>query len=257
MSNNKQTKGVYSKPKVKKPVEKIEEQVESNLIDPEIAEAHPIDLEVFETKLFVEEEPEEINIEPHVEGEKIAEVLEKYHNIDAQAEIETLLEEEPEEEVELVKDDKLTKQLEELQSKIEKFQTIQVVPASPEPTGLEYSEDYHLDLNAEKTLVDKSFEEPESMYTLTEEQEEEGAQAVADVVNNQIIEELKALGYEPKESVTEKIEEKHLLIEKQAKDEGEYFLTEKQAEEVKPLSLLDGLSQHDLRHFHRTGQMPK
>lgn len=268
MSDNKNKKRVYSKPIVEEPKEElIEEQIE-------VTEAKPIDPEVFETKLFVEEEPEEIKIEAHVEGEKIVEVLETNHNVDAveefrkmvQTELEKPLTDEeltkespaPEPEKtteEFVKGDELTKKLEELKTKIEEFQTIQVIPES---TGLEYSEDYHPDPNVERTLVDKSYGEDSQKaditgsesgpfgYVLTKEQEEEGAKAVAEMVNAQILAELKALAPEPKL-------------------QGEYFFTEKQAkEEVKALSpepskdnALDSLSQHDLRHFHRTGQMPK
>ena len=241
--DTKNNKRVYSKPVVQKPKEKIiKEQVEDNSIDPEIIEAKPVDPEVFETKLFVEEEPEEIKFEPHVEGKKVAEVLENYHNVDAVAEIEKALHKEmggeqlgvdaeaeltkqlesagaeiefdevpePEKKIELIKGDKLTEKLKEVNKKIEEFQTVKVVPVAPEP---------------------------EPMYTLTKEQEEEGVQAVADMVNNQIIEELKELGYEPKESVTENFKEEYLLTEKQSID--------------------DSLSQHELRHFKRTDQLPK
>jgi hypothetical protein len=195
--STKNNKRVYSKPVVQKPKkEKIEEQLKVT-VDPEVTESHPIDPEVFETKLFVEEEPEEIKIEPHVEGEKLAEVLEKYHNIDAQAEIETLLEEELEKQTELVKDDELKEKLEEIKTNIEEFQTIQVIPVSPEL-------------------------EPEPIYTLTPEQEEEGAKVIAEMVNNSILEDLKALASEPPKERT-----------------------------------LASLSNNELRYFHRTGQMPK
>ena len=57
--SKKQSKRVYSKPtKVIKPKEeKIDEQVE------EVVEVRPIDPEVFETKLFVEEEPEQLTVQ--------------------------------------------------------------------------------------------------------------------------------------------------------------------------------------------------
>ena len=253
MSNNKNKKRVYSKPVVEKPVEKIKKQVEKVIetkpiesIDPEVTEARPIDPEVFETKLFVEEEPEELTVEEINE-----ELRERHQNFDAEAELEKALHEEmntkelgvdtttelqknleqaglqfdetpePEKKVELVKGDELTEKLKKLQTKIEDFKTIQVVPSSPEP-------------------------ESELMYTLTPEQEEEGAKAVADMVDAQIFAELKALA--PKNKI-----------------EGEYFLTEKQADDEKRSisskllkdKILDSLSQHDLRHFRRTGQMPK
>jgi hypothetical protein len=237
MSNNKNKKRVYSKPVVEKPVEEtIEDQVE------EVTEAKAIDPEVFETKLFVEEQPEEvifsapvpnelgevtelpveeIKIEPHVEGEKLAEVLEKYHNVDAVAELEKVLQSEGADQLGVDAEVELKEKLEEVNSKIEEFQTIQVEPIVPEV-------------------------EPEEMYTLTPEQEEEGAKAVADMVDAQILEELKALA--PEEKI-----------------HGEYFFTEKQAHnEVKALSPeplkdkeLDTLSNAELRHFRRTGQMPK
>ena len=263
--SKKQSKRVYSKPtKVIKPKEeKIDEQVE------EVVEVRPIDPEVFETKLFVEEEPEQLTVqeineelhETHQNFDAVAEIEKAIHaeiggesyGIDAEAEINKELQQpeftfdclkeeihlpacdsasgveaeietlpEPEKEIELVKGNELTEKLKEIQTKIEEFQTIQVVPASPEP---------------------------ELIYTLTKEQEEEGAKAVADMVNNSILEDLKELG---KEDVTEKIH-------------GEYFFTEKQAhEEIKAISPeplkdkeLDNLSNAELRHFRRTGQMPK
>jgi hypothetical protein len=261
MSNNKNKKRVYSKPVVEQPKEEaIEEQVD------EVTEAKPVDPEVFETKLFVEEQPEEfieISGEEELveEPEIVPEELTVYHSIDAEAEMTKMLQAEmggesqgvdaveefrkmvqaelekpltdeeltkespaPEPEKiteEFVKGDELTEKLEEIKTKIEEFQTIQVVPAAPEP---------------------------EPMYTLTPEQEEEGAKAIAEMVEQQILQELreKALPAEPK-------------------IHGEYFLTEKQAHEVvKALSPepekdkeLKTLSQHDLRHFHRTGQLPK
>jgi hypothetical protein len=235
MSNNKNKKRVYSKPKVEKPVEeKIEEQVE------EVTEAKPVDPEVFETKLFVPDEPEEVIFsapvpdelgeitelpveEPVVEKltvEQINEEIKETHlNFDAQAELEKVLQKEMGgEQLGVDAQAELKKELEEVNTKIEEFQTIQVEPIVPEP---------------------------ESMYTLTKEQEEEGAQAVAEMVDAQILAELKALAPE--------------------KIHGEYFLTEKQAhEEVKALSpegskdkTLDTLSNAELRHFRRTGQLPR
>jgi len=167
----------------------------------EITESHSIDSEVFETKLFVPED------EIWIEKPSLDELQEELTKQLATPEPEKTTEE-------FVKDNELKEKLEELKTKFEEFQTVQVEPIIPEP---------------------------EIEYTLTPEQEKEGAQAVADMVNNQIIEELKALNYVPKESVTEKIN-------------GEYFLTEKQAN---PEKTLESLSQHELRHFHRTGQMPK
>jgi hypothetical protein len=220
MSNNKTKKKVYSKPIVKKPVEeKIEEQVE------EVTEAKAIDPEVFETKLFVEEEPEEfveisgeeeliempeqkkevelVKDEVVVPKEINFEFKEDYffgtpsERTDKQTEIEMIPEEEPEKQTELIKGDELKEKLEEIKTKIEEFQTIQVVPVSPEL-------------------------EPEPMYTLTPEQEEKGAKVIAEMVNNSILEDLKALASEPPKERT-----------------------------------LASLSNNELRYFHRTGQMPK
>lgn len=206
MSNNKSKKRVYSKPVVKKPVEKIEEQVEvvkefieefpefASEVQEEIVPA--IDPEVFETKLFVEEEPENVIFSPPAPDE-LGEISELP-----------------------LESDELKEKLEEVNTKIEEFQTIQVEPIIPEV-------------------------EPELIYTLTKEQEEEGAKAIAEMVEGQILAELKALAPE--------------------KIHGEYFLTEKQAhDEVKALSpeplknkTLDTLSNAELRHFRRTGQMPR
>jgi hypothetical protein len=227
MSNNKNKKRVYSKPVVEKPVEeKIEEITE------EVIEAKAVDPEVFETKLFVEEEPEEfveitgeeeiveepeeIKIEQHIEGEKLAEVLEANHNIDAVAELEKVLQSE-----------------------------------GADQLGVEYSEDFKpedhpdaitLESHTEScvceepctepcTCVAPTLEEqpnqgcidtPELEDILTPEQEEEGAQVIADMVNNSILEELKALAPEPPAQKT-----------------------------------IASLSNAELRHFHRTGQMPR
>ena len=92
--------------------------------------------------------------------------------------------------------------------------------------GLEYAEDYHPDPNVERTLVDKSFEEPESMYTLTPEQEEEGAQVIADMVNEQILNDVREM---------QKLPDVFPVVER-AKE---------------------SYSNKDFRHFQRTGQMPK
>ena len=120
---------------------------------------------------------EEIKIEPHIEGEKIAEVLEQYHNVDAQTELEEVLQAE----------------------------------MSGEQLGV--------DAAAELT---KELKTPAIEDFLTEEQIEEGAQVVADMVNDQIINELKALAPEPPKQKT-----------------------------------LASLSNAELRHFRRTGQMPR
>ena len=137
--STKNSKRVYSKPIVQKPKEEIiEEQAE------EITEARPVDPEVFETKLFVPEEPEEF-VEISGEEELVDEpeiepaAVPTAQGVDAAAP-------EPEKQTELVKGDELKEKLEEIKTKIEEFQTIQVTPASPEP---------------------------EPMYTLTKEQEEE------------------------------------------------------------------------------------
>ena len=220
MSNNKTKKKVYSKPIVKKPVEeKIEEQVE------EVTEAKAIDPEVFETKLFVEEEPEEfveisgeeeliempeqkkevelVKDEVVVPKEINFEFKEDYffgtpsERTDKQTEIEMIPEEEPEKQTELIKGDELKEKLEEIKTKIEEFQTIQVVPVSPEL-------------------------EPEPIYTLTPEQEEEGAKVIAEMVNNEILAELKVLASEPPKERT-----------------------------------LASLSNNELRYFHRTGKIPR
>jgi hypothetical protein len=248
MSNNKNKKRVYSKPTVEQPKEElIEEQAE------EITEAKAIDPEVFETKLFVEEEPEEVIftapvpdelgevtefpigepvaevptaqgveyaedvegdykglvLETHVDGEKVTEVLEQNHNVDAVEEFRKMV-----------------------QAELEK------------PLGVDAEEE--LSKNLQQECAGQNADG--TPYTLTPEQEEEGAKVIAEMVEEQILQELKekALPAEPK-------------------IHGEYFFTEKQAkEEVKALSpepekdkTLDTLSQHELRHFHRTGQMPK
>jgi len=212
--SNKKSKRVYSKPKqVEKPVEeKIEEQVE------EITEVQPmvIDPAVFETKLFVEEEPEEfveitgeeeiveepeeIKIEQHIEGEKLADVLEANHNIDAVAELEKVLEA-AQADVELVESTEET-----------------IIIAEDEVK----EELQNLEFSAEESIQISETSESESMYTLTEEQEEEGAKAIADMVNNSILKELKALAPEPPK-----------------------------------MKSLASLSNAELRHFRRTGQMPK
>ena len=246
--DTKKNKRVYSKPVVQKPKEEVikeqvekvnQEQIENNSIAPEVIEAKPVDPAVFETKLFVEEEPEEIIFSAPVPDE-LGEIKE-IPTLENEAKIfgEDVIppNDEPLEEV---KNSELREKLKEVNKKFENFQTVKVVPVVPEP-------------------------EPESMYTLTKKQEEEGAQAVADVVNNQIIEELKTLGYESKESATKKIEGEYLLTNKQAKDEGEYLLTDKQAKdkaialfpELSKEKINDSLSQHDLRHFKRTDQLPK
>jgi hypothetical protein len=195
--DTKNNKKVYSKPVVQKPKEEIiKEEIKNNSIDPEVTEAKPLDPAVFETKLFVEEQPEEVIFSAPVPDE-LGEIKE-IPTLENEGEIfgEDVIPPNGEP-LEEVKNNELTEKLKEVNKKIEEFQTIKIVPASPEP-------------------------EPESMYTLTKEQEEEGAQAVADMVNEQILRELKEL-----KSVPLKIR------------------------------TVESLSQHELRHFQRTGQMPK
>ncbi|MFA5207213.1 MAG: hypothetical protein WC428_00785 [Candidatus Paceibacterota bacterium] len=199
--SNKKTKRVYSKPiQVEKPVEEKSVTSEPIIADLNLTAEKPVK-PVEETlatsepestselnnevKEFVEEFPEftsevveeEIKIEPHIEGEKIAEVLEQYHNVDAQTEIEKVLQTE----------------------------------ISGEQLSIDAAEE-----------LKKELETPAIEYFLTEKQIEEGAQIVADMVNDQILNELKALAPEPPKAKT-----------------------------------LASLSNAELRHFHRTGQMPR
>jgi hypothetical protein len=198
--SNKQTRRVYSKPNVEKPKEElIEEQIE-------VTEAKPIDPEVFETKLFVPEDEistEEPSLgepeEPTTVEQINKEIYETHQNFDAEAE--------------------LTKAL---QTEIgSESQGVDVVEEFRKLVQTELEKP--LSVDAEEELTKQSpASKLESMYILTEEQEKEGAQMIAEMVNNQIIENLKR--FVPKELDPRKLET---------------------------------LSQHDLRHFHRTGQMPK
>jgi hypothetical protein len=203
--NTKNSKGIDSKPIVQKPKEEVikkqvekvnEEQIKNNSIDPEVTEAKPLDPAVFETKLFVEEQPEEVIFSAPVPDElgKIKEIPTLENEAEIFGEDVIPPNGEPLEEV---KNNELTEKLNEVSKKIEEFQTVQVVPTSPEP---------------------------ESMYTLTKEQEEEGAKAVADMINEQILKELKEL---------------RALISKRPK-----------------IVKLGSLNQREVRYFKRTGQMP-
>lgn len=190
MSNKKNKEKVYSKPEVEKPVE---EKIEKESMNIELAEA-PKTEHIEETEDFVEEpapttEPEvsveeviftipapdesgeikefpDANIlENHVEGEKLAEVLEAHHNVDAVEEFRKMV-----------------------QAELEK------------PLGVD----------AEEELI------------FTKEQEEEGAKVIAEMVETQILKELKTLATEPPKQ-----------------------------------RILESLSGAELKHFYRTGQMPK
>jgi len=241
--DKKNVKKVYSKPIVQKPKEEVikkqvevikEEQVE------EIVEAKPVDPAVFETKLFVEEKSEEfveISGEEKLVEEPVT-VVSSSMGVDVEAEMTKTIQVEMGgksygiDAVEEIRKKYTTpepeKKVKEVNKKIEEFQTIQVVPVTPEP-------------------------EPEPMYTLTPEQEEEGAQAVAEMVDKQILAELKELTLEqPKDNVSKEVEGEYLLTEKQAKDKAITFSPEFSKEKI-----FDTLSQHDLRHFKRTDQMPK
>ncbi len=198
--SNKKIKRVYSKPKqVEKPEEKsvtfepviadLNLTAEKSLKSEEeiLATPEPDSGSMLNDKAkeFVEEFPkfvsevveEEIKIEPHIEGEKIVEVLEQYHNVDAQVEFEKM------------------------------FQT----EIGDEQLGVDAAEE-----------LTKELESPVIEDFLTEKQIEEGAQVIADMVNNSILEDLRNL-----------------------------------SQESPKMKSLASLSNAELRHFHRTGQMPR
>jgi len=249
----KNNKRVYSKPIVKKPVEKIEEQIEKTApvaIDPEVFDIKPA------ADYTAQAEPMTVQpykVEPMTVGE-IKESLEKNHNVDAEAELNKMLEDEQAElnrmsEVEIVKvlekNHNVDAQAEleadvtfdQLNNKEINFPAnntfnkqveIEILPR--ENTGLVYAEDYHPDPNVERTLRDKDifFKSP--------------------VIENSGT----TINYIDMSNVSPKIQGEYSLVEKQANGEMKIISSESSKQKT-----LDSLSQHDLRHFQRTGQMPK
>ncbi len=245
MSNNKDKKRVYSKPKVEEPVEKI---VEKEVISVELTKAPEIEpieevkecpestSEVAEESndighvptgvaaeeqpeyIKIEEQPDTIVLEAHIDGEKLAETLntiaetvEAHQNVDAVEEFRK-----------------------KVQAELEK------------PLGVDAEEELTKQLAASSIAEDKKTEQL-SLETIKEEAEK-------------IIEEHFGEGAVDalKKFAEADVNKEHISTPEEVQEFLEKFHNNKtSAIEPPKQKSLESLSNAELRHFRRTGQMPR